>query len=783
MRYIAQPYFSSPPSPAGQGPCVEIYSFPVNPGDSPVTTINPPATLGTQAFSLLGVTPTGTPAGGPNGVLDYQDPSSAEAYLFILFNYQTPDGTTVGVVCVYDQASLLSPPGSQTPTPIAMLSLPNGPAGMAIQPGTGNLYVATDCGGPSSGGGGNGGVYVFEKPASGWANAPSTFTSQFANFDDDNAVAYTCANLAFDLHGNLWMTSFGSNSGNASQPYTYLTCFTLPLNQQPPPFLLFVNDYGAPLTGAAGLPASYTAPASMYPLSGPEGMAFDPDGNLWVANNNDPREGDIAVNSVGSLLRLDANWLLGQLNNPAAAAQSGNGLSIPQAAANIYAWKGAMLGGLFFDGNMLYVNDEGNKIVYTCDTSQTGDLTALQQSFTTSNVPTCYPGNGTMAIFNATPASLLIRDYATDIGAEPEPALPTGDVAWESCDIGVSTDPNLITDAPLPTGPWSATDTSTPALETDGSITIQEDTPAYVYVKVANTGSVDSTGTEVLKLYWAKGSPSLDWPQPWDGSVFSGSTPLGGFITATVLPMIPKQTQTYVKVTWSQVPIPGDYSTDVNHFCLLARIESSPLYPFGMWQPEQTGNLTTQAPLISNVTANSAIGWRNVSIFTQAGALPPPTPPGPKIKLGILGANYGPIEKQFAFAVQTLGRGGKLEPIKAKVVVHAEGTALERLRESRFERKRVSYLGEGRFHLLDLEKGLANVRLKPRETLPFTVEFTPEEGVRDFAVRVIQYLDVDGTAKVIGGQTFVVGKVEGFPVREKRAVADDEPGRRAAGLS
>jgi hypothetical protein len=76
--------------------------------------------------------------------------------------------------------------------------------------------------------------------------------------------------------------------------------------------------------------------------------------------------------------------------------------------------------------------------------------------------------------------------------------------------------------------------------------------------------------------------------------------------------------------------------------------------------------------------------------------------------------------------------------------------------------------------LLDLERGLENIHLEPSETLPFTVEFTPEEEVRDFAIRVIQYLDRDGSQKVVGGQTFVVGEVEGFPVREKERFPERE---------
>jgi len=61
---------------------------------------------------------------------------------------------------------------------------------------------------------------------------------------------------------------------------------------------------------------------------------------------------------------------------------------------------------------------------------------------------------------------------------------------------------------------------------------------------------------------------------------------------------------------------------------------------------------------------------------------------------------------------------------------------------------------------------MANIRLRPKEVFPFHVEFEPTEDVRDFVVRVVQYIDVDGVDEVLGGQTFVVGKVRGFPTAD-----------------
>jgi hypothetical protein len=729
MKYLAVPYYTSN--------VVKIYSL-------------PDATLVTTIDFTPG-DPGGSP--GPNCVVLYQDAADA-FYLFVSYDFGTS-----GAVDVYPFSSIddliANPPNIGAPTRNDFGS--NSVCGMAIHPGTGDLYVATFANGNAGGG-----VYQLAK------SGGYTITSQFASFFSPNEnVANYCANLGFDLHGNLWMTTFS----DSDPTHQFLICFTQvypsPDNSQ---FFKFTNGAQVDAAAIVTLPGSgQSVPGPLYPLSQPEGIAFDPLGNLWLANNND----DFATNGEnnGTLVKVTSQWIESVLHNTSLTGDptvNGFGgtqtMPVDPADAQVYYYSDARFGGLAFDGFTLYANDQNdgwdasNAVVWQCDSRNPAS------NFAPTGISTTYPGNGTMAPFNATPPSLLIRDYAADIGMAPPPP-PPGDVSWESCDIGVSTESGLIASVPLPSGPWSATDTSTPAPQSEGTISIKPGNPAYLYVKVANTGSEDSIGTEVVKLYWAKGSASLDWPQPWDGSVLDGATPLGGFIGAMLLPVIPSQTQTYVTMEWSTVPIPADYSTDVNHFCLLARIETSSLYAFGMRQPEQIGDLTTQTPLKDNVNANSTIAWRNISILTETGQIHRPEPR--PILLPILGGNYGSTGKKIGFSVHTLGRGGKPEPIRAKVIVHAEGAALQRMYEAKFDEKHVSYLGEGRFHLVDLEKGLAKIHLHPQETLPFTLEFTPEQEIRDFAVRVIQYLDSEGTAKVVGGQTFVVGNVEGFPVRKK----------------
>jgi hypothetical protein len=718
MKYIAQPYFSANN--------VKIYSLP---GATLTTTIQPTAAI--LAKTGPPVVPPANPSGGANCVLLYQvAASTGESYLFVSYVFKDASGG----VCVYKFSDINFSIASQTPTPIATLLVPNGAVGLAIQPGTGDLYVATD-----SNGNNDGGIYIFSKTATGYASSPT----QFIDYVNDSSDAFICANLAFDTHGNLWMTNF-------DQGGSYLTCYTKP-GGDPTQFIKIVN--GSPLTNVKSLPAagSTPAPASMKPFSEPEGLAFDPNGNLWIANNNDPNEPPgYSLNSSGSLLMINSAWIKNLLATSAPA--SSKTITEDDADIVIYYLNGsAMFGGLFFDGYTLYANDQGNGTVWAAD------VRSITTSFPSSNVPTTYPGNGTMAIFNTTPPSLLIRDKAGDTGIEPDTVAPAN-VLWESPDIGVTQTSILST---LPAANSAAT-TGLTALASDATIT--GGSTAYAYVRVTNIGTADTTGTEVLKIYWAKASAGLNWPTPWDGLEFDGSgSPFGGLIGAQPIGTIQPQKATFFEFEWTSVPVS---TASDEHFCLLARIETSSLTPFGMDFPEET-NGAGETALAYNVQQNSKIGWRNIAILP-----PPPVPPagahGIPFHLGILGANYSPRAGNFRFGIETLARNGKPAAIAGTLVLHAEGPTLQRLLETRRDEEALRYLGEGRFHLRNIARGIRNVRMRSREVLPFRVEFTPEENVRDFAVRVVQYVETDGGERVVGGQTFVVGKVEGFPVREEK---------------
>ena len=107
-------------------------------------------------------------------------------------------------------------------------------------------------------------------------------------------------------------------------------------------------------------------------------------------------------------------------------------------------------------------------------------------------------------------ADLFVRDTTADTGVEPNP--DTGPM-WVSPDIWVRNTPDPNYDPrPYPIG--SPTWTPQPH-EDPGYDDPKTGFPAYVYVRVRNRGTTASTGTERLRVYWAKASTGLGWPTQW----------------------------------------------------------------------------------------------------------------------------------------------------------------------------------------------------------------------------------------------------------------------------
>ena len=193
-------------------------------------------------------------------------------------------------------------------------------------------------------------------------------------------------------------------------------------------------------------------------------------------------------------------------------------------------------------------------------------------------------------------------------GAIPPPGSPLADLWMRDTDEDLGNEPNNQSST------FYISDDIWVRNNNDG-IANQESQSAkggvtnYVYVKVRNRGCQPSAAGATLKLYWAKASAGLSWPDPWTGLVFlpSTTTKMGDMFTPKSIGSIPVNGFQIFVFTWNNTPAPSDYAslgTDLGHFCLLSRIEE----PSGMTFPEINGQL------LENVKKNNNIVWKNIAI-------------------------------------------------------------------------------------------------------------------------------------------------------------------------
>ncbi len=353
QQAIAQPYYGEAK--------IRVYNKANPVAGSPCYTLD----LSADANTAWGVTV------GINDVVIYQNK------LFVSFDA----GNNTGGVLVYNYADVYP---TKTAGPVAVIKPQTtsglSSAGIAIQPSTGNLFIGTFYNGSS-----DAGIYEY------YADSGYTAGIQFASYYNDASVDAYIADLAFDASGNLWFTEFDGNN-NASG--NYLICYK---GANKGNYYKIVNTanqaYTAtPLTGGTGV--------SVYLLSQPEGITFDASGNLWLGNNND----DYNCNPTGegTLVEINSSWITGTLFSLAYASAD----SIPPAQATVDYIPGGKLGGMLFDGNNLYVNDQGQNQGSDYTTNGTvwkWDVTTAFNStnFAASGIHTTYPGNGLMALTDA----------------------------------------------------------------------------------------------------------------------------------------------------------------------------------------------------------------------------------------------------------------------------------------------------------------------------------------------------------------------------------------------
>ena len=193
---------------------------------------------------------------------------------------------------------------------------------------------------------------------------------------------------------------------------------------------------------------------------------------------------------------------------------------------------------------------------------------------------------------------LYMRDTPFDVGVEPNPDM--GDM-WKSQDIYIRNQADGLAAANIGVHQnpiYSATQ------------------PNYIYVRVHNRGCQPANGQ--LKVYWSKGNTALTWPTAWINNQLSmggcSATLFGDQIPATPIPInnLAPGADTIVQIPW-MVPNPNDYACfgfEKGHFCLLARIETSAVPPYGMAVAEGSS-------VVANTRNNNNIVWKNVTVVNS----------------------------------------------------------------------------------------------------------------------------------------------------------------------
>jgi hypothetical protein len=260
--------------------------------------------------------------------------------------------------------------------------------------------------------------------------------------------------------------------------------------------------------------------------------------------------------------------------------------------------------------------------------------------------------------------------------------------------------------------------------------------PNYVYVRVRNR-SCGSPASGTLKLYWAKASSALSWPAPWDGSVTTPAL-MGLLIGSQATGMVNARGSQILTFTWSP-PNPDDYAAfgaDRNHFCLLARIETSGTAPYGMTYPE-TSNLA------DNVRNNAKIVWKNVEVAT-----------GGHRSAAFTLSNFRDEEQEFGFAI-AVPDGERFDREEWKILVRPDPEFGKRLESEGL----VKLDADGRFAIAKPGEPIGRFRLAPGEhrTLDVDLEHVgklqPEAMV--IVLDVLQYAYEKDRPIPLGGQRLV----------------------------
>jgi len=340
---------------------------------------------------------------------------------------------------------------------------------------------------------------------------------------------------------------------------------------------------------------------------------------------------------------------------------------------------------------------------------------------------------------------LMVKDSSTDLGIEPNTTTQymwTSDAIWvRNNDDGTI---NQVHENPE----------YTPSV------------PNYVYVRVTNKSCTTSSGNEKLKLFWAKASTGLGWPNPWNGGIYeNGSTTalMGEPLGEKLIPALQPGQEAIVKFSW-EVPNPNNYSQEQWHFCLLTKIETS----------DDPLTFDETSDLNLNVKNNNNIAWKNISVFDAVPDAPSFTN---TINNEITVAVCNPLNNHHSFYLEIVKEDletGKDIYDEAEVSIKMNDVLYNAWERGGKEAQMVeatpdekNKIVKGNHVLLD------NILFNPNESGTLTLKFnflTKELTDKNkFVYHVIQK-DAE-TGAIVGGETYIIRK-KARPIFE--AIADDQ---------
>ena len=347
---------------------------------------------------------------------------------------------------------------------------------------------------------------------------------------------------------------------------------------------------------------------------------------------------------------------------------------------------------------------------YTITVNHKGTLSGGSQKFS-------------VIVTGITVPDLYIKDRPFDVGLQPN---PDSGPMWISDDIWVRQSIDGGTAHENPEYKLSS--------------------PNGVYIKVHNKGTVPSTSGKV-KLYFAKASSGLTWPTNFV-SFYVGPVLHGDYIGDVTIPSIPAGGNATVMIPWYP-PNPADFTYDIHHFCLAARIESSedPMF-----------NEQTNISIGVNTKNNNNIAWKNLSVYNlnTTDFVPPTAVFIRGIKSKTINVRF--IDKGFNEQLKNnfFELGGTIQAtLDPKLFERAEANG---------SLKGVQIIDKNKILITSREASIANLPIDIDETFGITFDF---KVAKDFPAEeqiTIDLVQEDArTGELEGGERFALVRAKANP--------------------